>query len=373
MAGSSQFADIFVQNFGPLFYGCLMGIGCFGVCLAQTWNYAKSNDDTRSLRAVVALLFSLVFACTVLDGQVLSFYLLENYGNPIAINQIPKDFAVFVFLSVVVTFILLFRVEDMAFTKGPLVNHRLSCIDYIRDIDGAVLFNQLLTIPVVTTILTGNLFDEKDHKITISLVNLLAAASQALITLCLWYSFKSHMDESSSTPQPIFKRLGLIVVIRGTFLTLAQLVLVILYLAQPDRLLWTIIHQVLPPLYYTTAISTLNIRLDLLEQPRADEESRRDSVLEPGVYVRVSTPAGGSPSMEHINQARQPVSALHTRPVETERVVEVPGDLRSERRADTKEIRMEWTPPRPQDDSDLFSPVSQNTRFMPALSPNRLQ
>ncbi|KAJ8095692.1 hypothetical protein PM082_022950 [Marasmius tenuissimus] len=180
-------------------------------------------------------------------------------------------------------------------------------------VSGAVLFNQLLTIPVVTTILTGSLFDEKEHKIAISLVNLLAAASQALITFCLWYSFKSHMDEASS----------------------------------------------------------LNIRLNLLEQPRLDEESRRNSVLEPSVYVRVSTPAGSSPSMEHINQARHPVSAVDTRPVEPERVVVVPSDLRNERRADTKEIRMEWTPPRPQDDSDLFSPASQDMRFMPALAPNR--
>ncbi|KAJ8079658.1 hypothetical protein PM082_011245 [Marasmius tenuissimus] len=344
MAGSSQFGSIFVQYFEPLFYGCLMGIGCFGVCLAQTWNYAKSNDDTRSLRAVVALLFSLVFACTVLDGQVLSFYLLENYGNVITINQIPKDFTVFVFLSVVVTFI-----SDFCFVSRIWGLRRVhwsiialaALTTFATLISGAVLFNQLLTIPVVTTILTGSLFDEKEHKIAISLVNLLAAASQALITFCLWYSFKSHMDEASSTPQPIFKRLGLIVVIRGTFLTLAQLVLVILYLAQPNRLLWTIIHQVLPPLYYTTAISTLNIRLNLLEQPRPDEESRRDSVLEPSVYVRVSTPAGSSPSMEHINQARHPVSAVDTRPVEPERVVVVPSDLRNERRTDTKEIRME--------------------------------
>ncbi|KAL0068350.1 hypothetical protein AAF712_004428 [Marasmius tenuissimus] len=230
--------------------------------------------------------------------------------------------------------------------------------------DFKVLFNQLLTIPVVTTILTGSLFDEKEHKIAISLVNLLAAASQALITFCLWYSFKSHMDEASSTPQPIFKRLGLIVVIRGTFLTLAQLVLVILYLAQPNRLLWTIIHQVLPPLYYTTAISTTT---------KIGRRITKDSVLEPSVYVRVSTPTGGSPSMEHINQARHPVSVVDTRPVEPERVVVAPGDLRNERRADTKEIRMEWTPPRPQDDSGLFSPASQDTRFMPALAPNRLQ
>ncbi|KAJ8095686.1 hypothetical protein PM082_022944 [Marasmius tenuissimus] len=93
------------KHHGPLFHGCLIGIGCFGVCLAQTWNYAKSNDDTRSLRAVVAFLFSLVFACTILNGQVLNFYFLEGLDNLFVFTQISKGLAVFVLLSVIVAFI----------------------------------------------------------------------------------------------------------------------------------------------------------------------------------------------------------------------------------------------------------------------------
>ncbi|KAJ8079662.1 hypothetical protein PM082_011249 [Marasmius tenuissimus] len=199
----------------------------------------------------------------------------------------------------------------------------------------------------------------------------MAAVSQALITFCLWYSFKSHMDEASTTPQPIFQRLGLMVVIRGTFLTLAQLVLVIIYLAKPDQLWWMVIHQALPPLYYMTAISTLNIRLELLEQPRIDEESQSDSVSEPGIYVKTPASAGGGPFMVDINCVSSPGPASDTRSVEArQKPGTVPGVLRPSQGDNTKKIRIEWTP---QDESAATRSIaSQDSSPLPALAPNRL-
>ncbi|KAJ8087823.1 hypothetical protein PM082_006675 [Marasmius tenuissimus] len=88
----------------------------------------------------------------------------------------------------------------------------------------------------------------------------MAAVSQVIITYCLWFSFKAHIDEASSTPQPLLQQLSFNIVARGGILTLAQLFVIILYLAKPDRLWWTPIHQVLPPLYYITTLMTLNIR-----------------------------------------------------------------------------------------------------------------
>ncbi|KAL0060479.1 hypothetical protein AAF712_012712 [Marasmius tenuissimus] len=202
----------------------------------------------------------------------------------------------------------------------------------------------------------------------------MAALSQALITFCLWYSFKAHMDEASTTPQPIFKRLGLFVVIRGTFLTLAQLLLIILFLARPDQLWWTVIHQALPFLYYTTAISTLKIRLELLERPRMDEESQSDNVSESGIYVKVPTPAAGDLLTDYTNHIPRLTPASNTHPVEARqesgRPVVVPGILRPGQAVDTKEIRLEWTPP--QEESGAHSPAVQVSSSLPALTPNRL-
>ncbi|KAL0057746.1 hypothetical protein AAF712_015601, partial [Marasmius tenuissimus] len=56
MDGSSLLREYLIEYTDPLFYSCLIGIGCFGVCLAQTWTYIKSNDDKRPLQVVVALL-----------------------------------------------------------------------------------------------------------------------------------------------------------------------------------------------------------------------------------------------------------------------------------------------------------------------------
>ncbi|KAK1219901.1 hypothetical protein PQX77_017354 [Marasmius sp. AFHP31] len=372
MADISLRASLVEGIIGPLFHGCLVGIGCFGVTLAPTWKYAKFNDDTRSLRAVVALLFSLVFACTILDGQILNFYLLKNYGGILSVDRIPKEFAVFVFLSVVVTFIsdffLVSRIWRLRRVHWSMIA-LAALTTFATLIGGAVLFNQLLNIPSVMTILTNGLFDGKKHKIAVSAVNLMAAASQALITFCLWYSFRAHMDEASTTPQPVFRRLGLMVVIRGTSLTLAQLLLVILYLARPNQLWWFIIHQALPPLYYTTAISTLNIRLDLQAQPKTDEESRNDRASDAGIDVQVPTPAGIDPFMDYINRVPRPDPALGVQPVVAKSGGV--GGFRTGQGADTKEIRLEWTPP--QDELETSPPAIRNSSHLPpALTPNRL-
>ncbi|KAK1217762.1 hypothetical protein PQX77_019570 [Marasmius sp. AFHP31] len=176
------------------------------------------------------------------------------------------------------------------------------------------------------------------------------------------------MDEASTTPQPIFKRLGLIVVIRGTFLTLVQLLLVILVFALPNQLGWTTIHQALPFLYYTTAISTLNIRLELLERPGMDEESENDSVSEPGIHTKVPTPAAGDLFMDYTNRVPRPGPALDAPPVVVEsREI---GGFRPGQRVDTKEIHLEWTPP--QDEPEASPPAIQNPSHPPTLTPNRL-
>ncbi|KAL0057734.1 hypothetical protein AAF712_015618, partial [Marasmius tenuissimus] len=92
---SMQTREPFIEYFTPLFYGCLVGIGCFGVCLAQTWTYIKSKDDKRPLRAIVALLFLLIVVITVLNGEVLRFYLLLNFGNYDVISK-PTWFVILV-------------------------------------------------------------------------------------------------------------------------------------------------------------------------------------------------------------------------------------------------------------------------------------
>ncbi|KAJ8085277.1 hypothetical protein PM082_004072 [Marasmius tenuissimus] len=254
---STQTRERFIEYFTPLFYGCLVGIGCFGVCLAQTWTYIKSNNDGRPLRAIVALLFLLIVVITVLNGEVLRFYLLLNFGNYNVISKPAQVVTTLALLNYIVTF-----VSDLCFVSriwclrrvhwllvGLIILTALASL-----VAGAVLGDEIISKPLLTAL------SDTRHKVVISLTNSMAAASQALITFCLWYSFKVHMDEAPNTLQPtIFQRLSFIVLIRGTFLTIAQVVLMVLYHLRSDRLWWTPIHQTQAALYYITAITTFNI------------------------------------------------------------------------------------------------------------------
>ncbi|KAL0057373.1 hypothetical protein AAF712_015990, partial [Marasmius tenuissimus] len=204
----------------------------------------------------------------------------------------------------------------------------------------------------------------------------MAAASQALITYCLWYSFKAHMDEASTNPQRIFQRLSLIVVLRGAILTLTQLVLAILYLAQPHRLWWTPIHQVLATLYYSTAIATLNMREISRFKPQELEivkESLRDSVLERGLSV--TAPVTDDPLMNYINHVHHPAPVLNIHPTETTRPETsfgTPVNLRLDQGNREKGFPVEpWRPTH--HGLGLLLPVSEDTNVIHALEPNRFQ
>ncbi|KAL0573127.1 hypothetical protein V5O48_008830 [Marasmius crinis-equi] len=202
-------------------------------------------------------MFGLVLACAVLNGQIIHFYLLKNFGNFLAATQIAKEVSVLTLLSILVTVI-----GDLCFASriwrlrrvhvgiiGLIVLTAIACL-----VSGAVLINQVLKVPFVTSLASS-----KD-KTAVAIINFMAAASQAISTFALWYSFKAHMDEASNTPQSVLQRLSRGVLFRGGILTLSQLLIAILYLARPDRLWWTPIHQMLAPFYYITTVAMLNKR-----------------------------------------------------------------------------------------------------------------
>ncbi|KAJ8085297.1 hypothetical protein PM082_004092 [Marasmius tenuissimus] len=373
---SSPLRVYFIEYADPLLYGCLMGIGCFGVCVAQTWTYIKLNDDTRVLQAMVALLFCLVTATTVLNGQIIRFYLLENFGNYLAMTSINGSVSTLILLNYIVTFI-----SDLCFASRIRRLQRVhwSLIGLIvlatvaTLVSGAVLLDQILLDPLVFTLHNAK------YKINIPLNNSMAATSQALITFCLWYSFKAHMDEASNTPQPVFQRLSFTVTIRGTLLTSSHLVFVILYLARPDQIWWIPLNQAHAALHYMTAIATLNIRAiassRIREDPEAAKEYRRDSAIDPFLLVTPRNPAGDYSFLHYIHDIRRPAPVLDLHPVDSmrsERATGMSGDPTSRRGDGTMNIRMEWRPY--QDESGVISPPENNESSSrpPPLLPNRL-
>ncbi|KAK1219891.1 hypothetical protein PQX77_017371 [Marasmius sp. AFHP31] len=237
----------------------------------------------------------------------------------------------------------------------------------------AVLVDQILSKPMVSTLL------DMKHKISISLTNFGGATSQALITFCLWYSFKAHMDEASNTPQPIFQRLSVIVVIRGTLLAASHLGLAILYLARPDRLWWTPMNQSHAALYYMTAITTLNIRdigtLRVQEDPEAAKGYRANGAIDPFLLVMAPRDLAEADSfLNYIQDTRRPTPVLDLHsvgPKRSEKAAAVRGNLSIGQRDGMKEIHAESRPN--QDELGVVSPPEkESSSRSPPLMSNRM-
>ncbi|KAL0064486.1 hypothetical protein AAF712_008543 [Marasmius tenuissimus] len=179
------------------------------------------------------------------------------------------------------------------------------------------------------------------HKTAVAVINIMAALSQGISTLALWYSFKAHMDEISKS------RLSLSVVIRGAILTIAQLLVVILYLARPDRLWWTPIHQVLAPLYYMTTVATLNIRgkpttQTQTELPMIQKLNRSDSIL--GTRISPTSPTSGSIDPFANHQRPTPFTDLRPTDPRASEKRTFPQAAHDYEHRNTLQADQEWTP-----------------------------
>ncbi|KAK1223577.1 hypothetical protein PQX77_013546 [Marasmius sp. AFHP31] len=212
---------------------------------------------------------------------------------------------------------------------------------------------------------------DKKHKTAVAVINMMAALSQGISTFALWYSFKAHMDEISNTPQSIFQRLSLSVIIRGAILTLAQLFIVILYLARPDRLWWTPIHQVLAPLYYMTTVATLNIRgkpttRTQTELPMIQKLNRSDSIL--GTRISPTSPTSGSIDPFASHQRPTPFTDLHptdSRPSEKRGFPQAAIDYDH---INALQAHQEWTPRQMPTELSTSNPNGSYPTFNPTPS-----
>ncbi|KAL0059119.1 hypothetical protein AAF712_014168 [Marasmius tenuissimus] len=222
-------------------------------------------------------------------------------------------------------------------TRRASPSYKINSHFALLAVSGAAIIHQVLSKPLVSALLDAK------YKTGVSLINFMAAASQALITFCLWHSFKAHMDEASNR------------YVRVSFTVMMYIMI-------------------------KHALDRLNVRgtatLGIQEDPEAAEESHKDSFLDPFLLVTAPrTFSEDDPFMSYIQDVRRPAPVLDLHPVESrlnERVADIRGDLPFGKRDGTKEIRVEWGPA--QNESEVISPPENESsrRQPPRLAPNRL-
>uniref|UniRef100_A0A0W0G0M9 DUF6534 domain-containing protein n=1 Tax=Moniliophthora roreri TaxID=221103 RepID=A0A0W0G0M9_MONRR len=260
----------------PIFYGALISVCLFGICISQTWTYFNTNDDRWPLQSIIGfllygcllleqfnrltrirLLSALVFGCTLLETLMLHHYFIANFGNILEFTLITPELSVLTLFTLVVTVM-----SDLIFASRvwrlQRVHWSFTAIIVATAIGalipGIKMVNAVFTVPRVSTLIAA------ERKIEVGFINILAALSQCTATAALWWSFKAHMSEVMNTPQTILQRLMMIAVNRGALLTICQLMVAFMYFYHPEKFYWAPFHSVLAPLYYTTMLATLNAR-----------------------------------------------------------------------------------------------------------------
>ncbi|ESK85918.1 hypothetical protein Moror_2304 [Moniliophthora roreri MCA 2997] len=93
-------------GYDGFFYGIIISTCIFGVTLCQLWNYVNTNWDPWWLRLVIAILYALNIATTVLEIQVMHYYFLANFGDEKAMHIISPYLTAHVLLSALTTFLV---------------------------------------------------------------------------------------------------------------------------------------------------------------------------------------------------------------------------------------------------------------------------
>ncbi|ESK89892.1 hypothetical protein Moror_807 [Moniliophthora roreri MCA 2997] len=197
----------------------------------------------------------MVFGCTILDGLMLHHYFVDNFGNLLELIHITPELSTFTLftLIIIVTSDLVFasrlwRLKRVHWALITVVV--LTAIGAL--IPGIMLVVDLFRNPSLPAL------NSPSRKIEIGFINILAAISQCISTVALWWSFRAHMGETA-----ILQRFCTLAINRGVLLTLCQLLVAFAFLSHPEKLYWAPFHQALAPLYFITMLSTLNARNEL--------------------------------------------------------------------------------------------------------------
>ncbi|KAK0457282.1 uncharacterized protein EV420DRAFT_1549932 [Desarmillaria tabescens] len=246
---------------GALFIGSTIAAVCYGITILQTVVYYKLNPgDPWIFRYSVALLWILDTLHVALSTHALYFYLIELFGNYIALlSRIIWSFPLQLLINV-------------------LINSAVQALYAVRiwklSRSFKMVLPQFIFIPVAATFGTGLyvIYDAYTLSSFLGVSNIrpciytvfstMSAADfiiAGVMCFCL-HKGKTEMTTISSTTKTIVKLMR-IVVISGLLTSTCSLFTLISYIIWPDTLIFFAIGTfVLPKLYINSLLAMLNSR-----------------------------------------------------------------------------------------------------------------
>ncbi|KAF9218378.1 hypothetical protein BS17DRAFT_791567 [Gyrodon lividus] len=277
---------------GPL-CGTLATMMLYGVVCLQTFYYALNySTDRKAIKWLVGSLWILETAHSTFSIHFIEYYLILNYGNPLALNR--------VIWSVGATYIIGFLVAWIVDIFFVWRIWRLSNKIWI-----CVFLTMLETIRIgagIGACIIGlrytaiSIFFTKLHPIMIAAC-ILAAFSNTLIALTLCYYLRRWRGGMKRT-QHVIDRLLVYTINTGALTSLFAILSVTIYVALSPSTVFTAFGQVESTFYAISLLASLNSRKATLEGDRWTVPAASDGSLEFLTRIRNGVRCSTQPRIE---------------------------------------------------------------------------
>ncbi|KAJ7646917.1 hypothetical protein FB45DRAFT_183907 [Roridomyces roridus] len=240
-----------------MFVGVILAPVLCGITISQSWTYFRSNRDGWIMQSLVALLFAMDVAETVLTSQMAHEYLIKNFGNVEALSRLPVSSIVEVGMNAVLVFLV-----EVFFA------HRVYRLTQKTLLPALIIFfgvaGLVAGIAIVVNITRGSLEVSAlafgSMKVEVCLSNGFEALSDLLATYALSREFLKNKGLALKSTDSLLDKLLGFTVARGGLVTFAQFLTLALYVANPTKLYWMPIHFVQGKLCVITMLVILNSR-----------------------------------------------------------------------------------------------------------------
>lgn len=249
-------------GYDGFFYGIIISTCIFGVTLCQLWNYVNTNWDPWWLRLVIAILYALNIATTVLEIQVMHYYFLANFGDEKAMHIISPYLTAHVLLSALTTFLVDIFFAFRLFLLKQEIHQSVPFIIIVAAIGATI--SGILT--VVDSFLHPSLpqLEKYSRKVEVVITNGLAVVAEVIATAALAWSFRKNKTGVSRTDS-IIQRLFVHTITRGALLSIDQLLMTLVFVFDATGLKWMPFYFSLNKLYVSTMMAILNFRPALVQ------------------------------------------------------------------------------------------------------------
>ncbi|EJC98236.1 uncharacterized protein FOMMEDRAFT_171173 [Fomitiporia mediterranea MF3/22] len=305
------------STFGVIYWGFLVATILFGISVVQGYFFFVRSNDSWKLRAFVALLLVLDFSTTALSSESLHYYLIINFGNPLALLFMTRPYVA----EYVITLAIIFLSQNFYAWRIYAVNRKIWTPLLIAFLATCALAGGIaLTFELFAVdLLIGNL-PEKRVMVCLSIATSFAAACDIVSTVAMCYYLASHRSAYKETNN-LLRTLLFFTVNRGILAAVAQIGHLALFVAFPSKAYWMPFHLSVSKLHVNTLLAMLNSRATLRARSTATKleistdfmsagQDSPDSQYTPSPRTpcskRYSGGTGGLTTFELVNLPRDP-------------------------------------------------------------------